>query len=345
MSVSKKPFGMTADGEIVSEYIITNEQGAYVSVLDYGATLRSAFMPDKNGKLIDVILGYDTIEEYEKNTGYFGATIGRNSNRIQEAEFEIGRKKYVLQPNEGKNQLHGGVKGFDKRMWMASCLDDGVSFYRVSPDGEEGFPGNAEISVLFRLNNANALEINYYAISDKDTVCNLTNHAYFNLNGGGDVLGHDLQIFSAEFTENNSECMPTGKILPVADTPMDFTIAKPIGRDIAADYEQIRLFGGYDHNYVLIGDFSMKCAAILGSVESGIEMSVYTDRPGMQLYTGNAISERTGKSGQRYAKNSGVCLETQFFPNALRYKHFSTPILRKGEFFRSVTIYEFGQKK
>lgn len=341
MSVSKRPFGVTADGAKVTEYIITNEQGASVSILDYGATVRSIVVPDKNGKLIDAVLGYDTIEEYEKNTCYFGATIGRSANRIQAAEFEINKKQYVLEPNEGKNQLHGGAKGFDKRMWTASCLEDGVNFYRVSPDGEEGFPGSVEVCVLFRLNNSNALEINYWAESDADTVCNLTNHSYFNLSGGGDILSHKLQIFAGEYTENNDQCLPTGNILPVFETPMDFTEPKAIGRDINAAFQQTKMFGGYDHNFVLRGDFSMKCAAILQSEESGIELSVYTDRPGIQLYTSNAMYLQSGKAGASYGPFSGVCLETQFFPNALRYSHFPTPILRKGEFFRSVTIYAF----
>ena len=344
MSVSKRPFGVTADGEQVTEYIITNEQGASASILDYGATVRCIIVPNRDGKLIDAVLGYDTIEEYEKNTCYFGATIGRNANRIQGAEFEIGKNKYTLQPNEGKNQLHGGARGFDKRMWTASCLEDGVNFFRVSPDGEEGFPGKVEACVLFRLNNANALEINYWAESDADTVCNLTNHCYFNLDGG-DVRNHRLQIFADAFTENNDECLPNGKILPVAGTPMDFSEPKTIGRDIDADYEQTRLFSGYDHNFVLRGDFSMKCAAILQSEESGIELSVYTDRPGLQLYTSNAMYEQKGKGASSYGAYSGVCLETQFFPNALRYSHFPTPILRKGEFFRSVTIYELSLMK
>lgn len=345
MAVTKRPFGVTASGESVTEFVISNDSGASVSVLDYGATVRSVKVPDKNGRLTDVVLGYDSIEEYEKNICYFGATIGRNANRIEGAEFSLGGKTYALEQNEGKNQLHGGKRGFDKQMWQASCLDDGVNFFRVSPDGEEGFPGKVEVCVMFRLNRANALEINYWAESDADTVCNLTNHCYFNLSGGGAVLGHRLQIFADSFTENSPECIPTGKILPVSETPMDFTEPKVIGRDISADFSQLSLFGGYDHNYVLRGDFSMKCAAILSSPETGIELSVYTDRPGMQLYTGNAIYEQVGKSAALYGRFGGVCLETQFFPNALHFSHFPTPILRRGEFFRSVTIYEFGITK
>ncbi len=341
MSVSKRPFGETADGDKVTEYTIANERGALVSILDYGATVRSLIIPDKNGRPVDTVLGYDTIEEYEKNTCFFGATIGRNANRIEGAEFDIGGRLIALEPNEGKNQLHGGAMGFDKRMWKASCLEDGVNFYRVSPDGEEGFPGKLEVCVFFRLSKANALEINYWAEADADTVCNLTNHCYFNLSGGGDILGHQLQIFAGGYTENNAECLPTGKIASVLDTPMDFTEPKNIGQDIKADFEQIKMFGGYDHNFVLRGDFSMKCAAILKSPQSGIELSVYTDRPGLQLYTGNAMYEQRGKDSAVYEKYSGVCLETQLFPNGLRIQHFPMPLLRKGESYRSVTIYQF----
>lgn len=341
MAVSKRPFGENARGDAVTEYIITNDSGVSVALLDYGATIRSIVVPDRNGTPTDVVLGYDSIEEYEKNNCYFGAVIGRNSNRIEGARFEINGTQYVLEPNDGKNQLHGGFEGFDKKLWKATCMEDGVCFNLESPDGDQGFPGRLEVCVLYRLNNSGALEINYWAESDANTICNLTNHSYFNLAGGGDILSHRLQIFAGSYTENNSECLSTGHILPVGGTPMDFTDTKTIGRDIDADFEQLRMFGGYDHNYVLRGDFSMKCAAILKNPQNGIELTVYTDRPGMQLYSGNAIYPHKGKNSAQYNKYSGVCLETQFFPNAMRFSHFPSPVLRKGEFFRSVTIFAF----
>ena len=336
MAIITVPFGVTADGSAVTAYRLENG-GMTLTLLDYGATIQSLTVPDGAGKPVDVVLGYDAAAEYAGHDGYLGATIGRVGNRIGGARFSLGGVTYALARNDGENHLHGGARGFDKYIWRAEQKDENsLTFSRLSPDGEEGYPGNLNVSVTYTLADG-ALSIRYDADSDSDTLVNLTNHSYFNLNGGGSVLEHELQVFADRFCENDSGCLPTGKLLPVEGTPFDFRIPKPIGRDIAADSEQLRRGGGYDHNFCLAG----RKAAVLYSPESRIEMSVETDMPGMQVYSANGLSERTGKGGRAMGPRSALCLETQLYPNAMACYSFPSPVLRAGQHLFSQTVYRF----
>ncbi len=337
MAVSTIPFGRTAAGEPVTAYRLENENGMAVTVLDYGATIQSLLVPDRAGGFTDVALGYDTAAEYESNGGYLGATIGRVGNRIGGARFSLGGVEYVLAKNDGENHLHGGVRGFDKCLWSCDAKEDKLVFSRLSPDGEEGYPGALRVSVTFSLTKDNALVIAYDAVSDRDTLVNLTNHTYFNLNGGGSALEHILQINAERFCEADAGCLPTGKLLPVAGTPFDFREPKPVGRDIGADCEQLRRGGGYDHNFVLSGS----TAAVVYSQSSGIEMTVKTDMPGMQFYAANGLDRRAGKAGSVMGPRDAVCLETQLFPNGMNCYGFPSPVLRAGKAMHSETAYCF----
>ena len=335
MNIERKPFGKTARGEAVTLFEIRTPE-LTARILDYGATVQALLVPDKNGKPVDVVLGHDTIEGYETHDGYLGACVGRVANRLGGAQFTLNGKTYILAKNDGKNHLHGGLRGFDKYVWDAEVLEDGVNFSRVSPDGEEGYPGTLRVSVSYRVANG-ALTITYDAVSDQDTLCNLTNHSYFNLNGGGTALSHTLQIHADCFTENSDQCMPTGKILPVDGTPFDFRAPKHVGQDIGADDIQLRNGGGYDHNFCLTGE----TAAVLRGDASGITMTVRTTLPGMQLYTANFLTERRGKQGTIYAPRCALCLETQYYPNAMACDGFEKPILRAGDLWRHCTTLTF----
>ena len=324
MPVTTHPFGTLRDGTAVTAYRLENTGGS-VTILDYGATIQSLIMPDRNRHPVDVALGYDTPAEYERNGGYLGATIGRVGNRIGNAEFSLNGKTYRLVKNDGENHLHGGAG----RNYL--------TFSRLSPNGEEHYPGNLQVKVTFTLTAENALHILYEAVCDQDTPVNLTNHTYFNLNGSGSVLHHRVQLFAERFCENDEGCLPTGRLLDVEGTPFDFRVPKELGADIGADDEQIRRGHGYDHNYVLSG----RRAAVVFSAESGIEMTVDTDMPGIQLYSANSLEHRTGKGGAVYCPRDAVCLETQLFPNGLACYGFPSPILRKGQRLRSETVYRF----
>lgn len=338
VAVEKRPFGVTKDGEAVSIYCIRNETLS-VEIMEYGAAIRSLLVRH-GGVWTDVVLGYDTLREYEENDGYLGACIGRVGNRIGGAAFTLNDKTYVLAKNDGENHLHGGVRGFDKHVWTAEELPDGVRFTRVSPDGEEGYPGTLRAGVSYRL-CGDTLTIEYEASADRDTLCNLTNHSYFNLNGTGSVLGHTLQINAEAFLENSAATLPTGKRLPVAGTPFDFRALKRVGQDIGADDIQLKNCGGYDHNFCL----TRETAAILRGETSGITMTVRTTLPGMQLYTANFLTGRRGKNGAAYAPRCALCLETQYFPNAMACEGFEKPILRAGELWRHCTTLTFSKKR
>lgn len=337
MGVTLLPFPPLGDGTAVTAARIENASGASVTVLDYGASVQSLCVPDSGGGLVDVVLGYDTAAEYEADTEHLGGTIGRVGNRIGGAAFSLNGKRYTLAKNNGENHLHGGLRGFDKRIWDLSALEDSVVFERLSPDGEEGYPGNLRVRVTFTLTADNALRIAYDADTDADTLVNLTNHAYFNLNGGGDVLGHELRVFADRFCENGEGGLPTGRLLDVEGTPFDFRDGKAIGADIGAAHEQLRRAGGYDLNYCLAG----KRAAVLRGERSGIVMTTLTDLPGLQLYTANFLSERAGKGGALMRERSAVCLETQLYPNAMNCYGFPSPVLRAGRPLHSETVYAF----
>ena len=337
MAVEFLDFGKLSDGRSVSAARLTNGSGASMTVMDYGATVQSLCIPDRDGKPIDVVLGYDTAAEYEKHGDYLGATIGRVGNRIGKAEFSLNGKTYNLAKNDGENHLHGGTEGFDKKIWRMAAQGDSLLCWRVSPDGEENYPGNLKVQVLFTLTPDNRLCLTYDADTDADTLVNLTNHSYFNLAGKGDVLGHRLQLFAERFAENDSGCLPTGKLLRVDGTPFDFRGEKEIGTDIGADDEQLKRAGGYDHNYVLSGSK----AAVLYSPESGIEMTVETDLPGMQFYSANFLTERQGKGGSVMHRRDAACFETQLYPNAMNCYAFPSPVLRAGAHLHTETSYAF----
>ena len=339
ITIEQRPFGKTARGEAVTLYEIRTPE-LTARVLDYGATVQALVAADKNGRPVDVVLGHDTIEGYETHDGYLGACVGRVANRLGGAEFCLDGKTYHLYKNDGENTLHGGLRGFDKYVWDAEILEDGVRFSRVSQDGEEGFPGNLTVHVTYRVAHG-ALHIVYDAKSDRDTLCNLTNHSYFNLNGGGTALHHTLQINAEAFLENSSQCMPTGNILKVDNTPFDFRTPKEVGREIDADDVQLKNCGGYDHNFCLPDGGSLVEAAVLQSAQSGITMRVYTTMPGMQLYTANFLGPWRGKGGALYERRGAVCLETQFYPNAMRCGGFRKPVLKAGEAYHQETVYAF----
>ncbi len=349
MAISKKKYG-ELNGRDVFEYTLDNKTGVRAVILNFGGVIKNIFIEDKDGNERDVVLGHDNMEQYKTNSGYMGALIGRHANRLHKGEFEINGCKYSAGINDGKNSLHGGIVGFDKKIWDAVEKEDadGCSLIlsTVSPDGEEGFPGNASVCVTYTLTKSNELKINYRAVSDKDTVFNMTNHAYFNLNGhdSGDICDHVLQLNSNFYTPNTDECMPNGEILSVMGTPFDFRIPKPIGSDINADFEQIEMFGGYDHNFTLAGS-GMRTAAVLSSEKSGITLKVATDKPGIQIYTGNSINESLSyKDGVRYKVHQAVCLETQYFPNSMACSHFPSPILRANEVYDFTTVFAFSVK-
>jgi aldose 1-epimerase len=338
--ITKSAFGMTGTGEAVSAYRLTNSRGASAVLLDYGCTVQSLCVPDKTGVLTDVVLGFETVGEYEAHDAYLGALIGRFANRIGGAEFTLNGKRYELAKNDGENHLHGGLRGFDKFVWNTEIAGDALVFRRLSPDGEENYPGNLSLRVTYTLTEDNALTIVYEAETDADTLVNLTNHSYFRL-GGADVLGHELQVFADAFTENDVSCLPTGRILPVAGTAFDFRTPKAIGRDIGADDEQLRRGRGYDHNFVLSDTAALKRAAVLTCAESGIRMKVFTTLPGMQVYSANMLGARQGKPGQPLFPRGAVCLETQMFPNAPALPHFPSAVLKKGEHYHTITVYAF----
>lgn len=339
MSESIFFFGKTKTGEDVSAFRIVNACGASAVITEYGATVQSLCVPNASGGFTDVVLGYDTVGEYEDNGGFVGATIGRVGNRIGGARFSLGGREYTLDANDGANTLHGGSRGFDRRLWKGELLSaSSVRFSRLSPDGEEGFPGNLQVSVTFTLDDACELHICYDTLSDADTPVSLTNHSYFDLSGCGRAMEQELQVFAERFLELGEGTLPTGRMLSVAGTPFDFRNMKPVGRDIDADDAQLRAGLGYDHNFCLSGPH----AAVLQSRYSGIRMDVFTDMPGMQVYSGNCFDPRNGKSGSFYQKRGAVCLETQIYPNAMSCYAFPSPVLRAGIPLHSETSYRFG---
>lgn len=337
MSVTAFPFGLTSDGTEVKAWRIEN--GSLSAVLiEYGAALQSLRVPSASGESVDVVMGYDTVREYEENSGFAGATIGRFGNRLGGASFTLNGREYRLDANDGVNHLHGGSKGFDRQLWQGSAAGvNTVTFSRTSPDGEENYPGNLDVCVSFTLTES-SLEISYDADTDRDTVVNLTNHSYFNLNGGGSILDHHLRVAAEKFTEIDPGCLPTGRILPVENTPFDFRKAKAVGSDIDKDDIQLTCGGGYDHNFVLTGVYD---AALLFSPVSGIRMTLHTEMPGVQIYSSNNLEPRIGKGGILWTYRNAICLETQLFPNAMKCYGFPSPVLRAGQHLSSRTVYEF----
>lgn len=344
MSIQVEHYGRTSAGEQVSRYILTNQQGMKAVLLDYGAVLTELRVPDKQGEFRDVVWGYETIEGYEHNEPGFGSTIGRNANRIGGAQVTIHGTTYILQKNDGENNLHGGSPGYNHRMWTGNIVgENAVMFSILSPDGDQGFPGNAEVQVTYTLTEDNELRIAYEAKADQDTVMNLTNHSYFNLDGqeSDSILEQLMWIDADAFTPTDAELIPTGEIRAVEGTPMDFRSFHAVGERIDEEYEPVKLAGGYDHNFVLNQNGTYKLSCKLKSEKSGILMEVYTDLPGMQVYTSNVLENETGKNGKIYGKHSAACFESQYFPDAVHKEHFASPVLRSGELYRTITGYKF----
>jgi aldose 1-epimerase len=352
MSITKGLYGTTKDGNPIDIITLKNSKGVEVQITNLGGIVVSIKVPDKLGIFSDIVLGYDKLDDYFNNINNFGAIIGRYANRIENAIIELSGEEYKLSKNNGNHLIHGGFVGFDKVVWMANIIkQEGEEFLELtytSMDGEEGFPGELKVKVNYTLTEDNALKIEYFAVSDKDTVVNLTNHSYFNLLGQGDldVLSHELMIDADYFTIINDECIPTGEISSVVNTPFDFRSLKKIGSDLLTENQQLKCGGGYDHNFMLKVDRKTpQKFAELYEAKTGRLMEAYTTMPGVQLYTANnLIANRLGKAGQIYKKRNSVCLETQFFPNSLKHVNFPSPIIKACEEYRHTTIYKFSTR-
>ena len=342
--IVKNLFGTTADGREVYVYTIRNSNETAVDIITYGATVNSIYVADRNGVFADVLSGFDTVEGHEKYSDYQGMTVGRYANRIANGTFEIDGIKYEVEKNErGITCLHGGAE-LSTAIWNAIVIDDNsVEMTYTSPDGAMGFPGKVDFRVTFTLHEDNALKIDYFAVSDKKTVINMTNHAYFNLAGKGDILGHELMINADAYTPIDENSIPTGEIRPVEGTPFDFRVSKPIGRDIAENDDQLAIGRGYDHNFCLNdGDGP---AAVAYDPESGRMLEVFTDLCGVQLYTGNFLDgTNLGKGGKPLEKHAGFCLETQFYPNTPNMPEFPQCTVNAGEKFKTCTVFRFSVK-
>jgi len=348
----RESFGKTGDGQAVDIYTLKNRRGAEARITTYGGAVVSLTMPDRAGKFDDVLLGFDDLEGYQKTTTYIGSLVGRYANRIAKGRFTLNGKEYTLATNNGENHLHGGVRGFDKVVWKARPLParggQALELTYLSKDGEEGYPGNLTVRVVYTLTDANELKIDYYATTDKDTVVNLTNHNYYNLagQGNGDILGHLLTINASRFTPTDAGAIPTGELRAVRGTPFDFTRPTSIGARIEQDEEQLKLGKGYDHNFVVNGRAGvLRLAARVTEPTTGRVMETWTTEPGVQLYTGNYLDgSDVGKGGKPYRHRSGFCLETQHYPDSPNRPEFPSTVLRKGARFRSTTVYKFSAR-
>lgn len=349
LTVTRAPFGKTADGTAADIFTLKNANGVEVRITNYGGIITSLKTPDRNGSSADIVLGFDTLGGYLDGHPYFGAVIGRYANRIALGRFRIDGVAYRLAMNSGPNHLHGGVKGFDKQVWDAEIIgDNSVRLSRVSADGEEGYPGNLQVAVAYALTNYNELIVEYQATTDLPTHVNLTQHSYFNLAGpGGDVLGHELTIDADRYTPVDAASIPTGTLAPVAGTPFDFRKPALIGARINAKHPQIAHGRGYDHNYVLNRDGNtLEFAARVVEPASGRVLEVATTEPGMQFYTGNFLDGGiTGKGGVAYPRHGGFCLETQHYPDTPNKPDFPPTLLRPGSTYSSRTVYKFDVSK
>ncbi len=350
MGVSSKPFGVTGDGAPQVElFTLTNARGHAVRITNYGAIVTGLEVPDRDGEVADVVLGFDTLDEYLASHPYFGAVVGRLGNRLAGGKFTLDGLEYTIAQNDGPNSLHGGLKGFDKVLWQAEGREtpDGPALVLsyVSADGEEGYPGELSVRVTYTWANRDVFRVEYRAETTKPTVLNVTQHAYFNLAGAGagDVLGHELQIFADRFTPIDETLIPTGELRSVAGTPLDFRAPHVLGERIGADDEQLANGGGYDHNYVLnSADGSLARAVRVVESTTGRAMEVWTTEPGVQLYSGNFLdSANVGKSGKTYHKYYGFCLETQHFPDSPNHPEFPSAVLRPGQTWRTTTEFRF----
>ena len=350
--VSRQPFVQTKDGTPVDLYTLRNGNGAEARISNYGGLVISLAMPDRHGQFGDVVLGYDNLADYLKDTPYFGALIGRYGNRIGDAKFTLNGVEYKLPQNDGKNSLHGGAEGFDRRVWTAREVrgpHPGLELTFLSKDGEEGYPGNLKVKVVYSLTQDNGLQIDYTATTDKDTVLNLTNHAYFNLagEGNGDILRQEMMIVAHRFTPIDTTLIPTGELRSVEHTPFDFRKPTPIGARINATDEQIGFGKGYDHNFVLTRTGGgLNLAARVIDPDSGRVLEVLTTQPGIQFYTGNFLDGSLhGKGGHTYVQRSAFCLETQHFPDSPNKASFPSTELKSGQTYHETTVYKFSVSK
>ena len=351
--VEKKLFGKLADGREVFEYTLTNANGMKAKIINYGATVVSLEVPDRNGKFADVVLGYDNIEGYVADKSYFGAIIGRYGNRIGKGKFKLDGKEYQLSINNGENQLHGGTEGFNKKVWTVEATDESnlgqsIMLSYISKDGEEGYPGTVKLTVNYQLTNQNELKINYTGTTDKTTILNPTHHSYFNLTGDSNktILDEELWIDADKFTPVDKELITTGELADVKNTPMDFRQPTKVGARINDDYEQLKLGRGYDHNFVLNKHQELipKIASVYDS-SSGRFLEMWTDQPGVQFYTGNFLDGTVmGKNGIKYQFRTGLCLEAQHFPDSPNKPNFPSVVLRPEQVYRQTTIYKFSVK-
>ena len=346
--VSRAPFGRTADGTAVEVFTLTNRNGLEVKAITYGGIITSIRVPDRAGTLGDVALGFDTLDAYLKGHPYFGAIVGRYGNRIAGGKFAIDGRTYTLATNNGPNHLHGGKVGFDKVVWTAapaplSAGSAGIVLTHTSPDGDEGYPGTLRARVSYTLTDRNELIVEYHATSDKPTPVNLTQHSYFNLAGGGDILDHELTIHASRYTPVDATLIPTGELAPLEGTPFDFRKPTRVGARIDAAHEQLKNGLGYDHNFVLDGRAGeLRPAARLADPKSGRTVEVATTEPGVQFYSGNFLDGTlTGKGGQVYRRRGGLCLETQHFPDSPNKPQFPSTILQPGADYRSKTVFTF----
>jgi aldose 1-epimerase len=351
-SMTSAVFGRLPDGREVHEYTLTNPAGITAKIINYGATVRSLLVPDRNGKIADVVLGYDSLQGYVDGTAYFGAIVGRYGNRIGKGKFQLDGKEYQLTINDGENHLHGGKIGFNKVLWTAKMLRDSgepsLQLQYVSPDGEEGYPGAVTLKVTYTLTDKNELRVEYDGTADKPTILNPTQHSYFNLSGlfANTILDHQLMIEADGITPVDQGLIPTGQISSVANTPMDFRTHTAIGARINASSEQMAFGKGYDHNWVLrSGGGKINKAAELYEFASGRLMTVFTDQPGLQFYSGNFLDgSAKGEGGIAYQHRTGLCLEAQAFPDTPNKPQFGSVTLRPGQVYRQTTIYQFSTR-
>ncbi len=346
MSITKQLFGYTKNKDRVDLFKLENSTGSYVNIITYGGAIQSIVVPDRHSNMGDVCLGFDNLASYEENGFYIGALIGRYANRIAKGKFALNGEVFQLNCNNGNNHLHGGNVGFDKRIWEADVVYDKMLVLKLeSCDGDENYPGNLSVTVTYEFTDENELKICYKAVCDKDTPINLTNHCYFNLTSDpkNNTLEHELFINAEYFTPINNESIPLGTEEKVDGSAFDFRIPKKIGAGIESDNIQLKYGNGYDHNFVLSNaDGSLTHCATLCDAVTGRGVKVFTTKPGLQLYTGNFLDNNViGKSEVRYLSRSGVCLETQYFPNSVNVKSFPSPILKRGETYEHITIFKF----
>ena len=346
-SISQQAFGISPDGTNVELFTLCNAKGEQARITNYGGIVVSLSMPDRNGKLGDVVLGYDELANYVKSSPYFGALIGRYGNRIAKGKFTLDGKTYKLAINNGPNHLHGGLKGFDKVVWQATPRmtqrGPALELRYVSREGEEGYPGTLTVSAVYTLTNKSELRLDYTATTDKPTICNLTNHSYFNLSGKGDILGDEVTIFASRFTPVDSTLIPTGELAPVKGTPFDFTTPHTIGQRIGQDNAQLRYAGGYDHNWVIDKpEGKLGLMARVYDPTSGRVLEVLSTEPGLQFYTGNFLDGTlTGKGGWVYQHRAAFTMEPQHYPDSPNHSNFPTVVLRPGETYYNTIIYRF----